>query len=448
MLLSNDMINTSEKTITLRVPIFTPNAVRRISLVAALTFASGVFSCSDEGESEGEDSGLVSTSRNATGGFNGDINSSTASSNGGAPPTQTAMVISGGILEGVNGLPPGGDQSSSISLVLPDDACAGEVYEGESLPLNMLVMMDRSVSMGDGKPIFLIAGTNRLKWDEARKGFEQFVALPSSAGIGMGIDYFGQKGSCDQLDYSTPEVDITPLPGVAPAILASYNEWSPGQGTPLGPALEGAITAAKKFRAKNVASQTIVVLVTDGVPNGCGAIPSPSDVMRQGVDNIAKIAAAGLADGVATWVLGIRGQEVVDADFNYTTTEIAKAGGGDAVVIAADDNLADKFSGALDKIRGSSALPCDFTVPLPPGDAALDLAKVNIALTPDGKEPEPILNVSGAEQCEYGGWYYDPPVNPTSLKLCPTTCEVVSSISGAGFQVFFGCDTASVTIVR
>jgi hypothetical protein len=58
-----------------------------------------------------------------------------------------------------------------------------------------------------------------------------------------------------------------------------------------------------------------------------------------------------------------------------------------------------------------------------------------------GSGAEPILNVPDANRCERGGWYYDPPTAPESIVLCENTCDVVSTLTGAGFAVLFGCDT-------
>jgi hypothetical protein len=83
-------------------------------------------------------------------------------------------------------------------------------------------------------------------------------------------------------------------------------------------------------------------------------------------------------------------------------------------------------------------------VPLPSNGEKLDLGKVNVVLLPNGSAPEGILNVPDATQCDYGGWYYDPPNNPTTIKLCPSTCNVVSTLDGAGFEVLFGCATQTI----
>jgi hypothetical protein len=310
-------------------------------------------------------------------------------------------------------------------------------------------MMDRSISMGDSEERYVIADTGGTKWDAAREGFVEFFGLPEASGVGVAIDFFGQD-SCDVADYSTPEVEVSELPGASGDLLAAFDEWSPGEITPLGPALAGAIEYARGWKTDHPGQEIIVVQVTDGVPNGCGASPSPSDVMRDGVDDIAQIAADGLAGEppIRTFVLGIEGQEVPVDDFRYTCTTISQAGGSEPIIVEANDNLASEFSGALDEIRDRAAPPCSYGVPLPPSNESLDLTQVNVVLEPQGGDPEGILNVGTASNCEHGGWFYTPPSAPDRIELCPNTCEVVSQQVGAGFKVLFGCTTVTVPEIQ
>lgn len=267
-------------------------------------------------------------------------------------------------------------------------------------------------------------------------------------GVEGQTDYFNQS-SCDPEDYSTPEVDITPLPDVADDIMSSYDEWSPGGNTPLSPALEGALLAAKDWKQDNPSRRVIVVLVTDGVPNGCGAKATTSqEDLEAAVNELSTVAANGVNDepSVPTWVLGIQGQEVSAEDFEFTVNTVAMAGGGEPVIVEANDSLASEFGNALETIRAGAGLPCSYRVPLPPEGERLDLSQVNVLLDPDGFAPEPVLNVSGPDECEYGGWYYDPPSDPEAIELCPSTCEAVDDLDDARFQVLFGCNT--VTVVK
>jgi hypothetical protein len=342
---------------------------------------------------------------------------------------------SAGLLEGVDGSGP--SSSGSVVPVLPGAECAGQVFEGESLPLELLIMMDRSISMGDSEPESLLPGGG-TKWDAVRVGFQDFFALPQVQSLSAGIDFFSQ-GSCDPVDYSTPEVGIAPITSSAAEIMDAYDQHQPGDNTPIGPALEGALMHAYDWK-QGRGAQVAVVLVTDGVPNGCGTTTMDP---RGGADGIAPIAAqyASGAPPIPTYVLGIQGIEVSATDFAYVVTTIAQAGGTEAVIVEATDDLAAEFAAGLEGIRESAAPPCSYSIPLPPTGEQLDLSLVNVVLVPQTSGAEPILNVAGPDDCQYGGWYYDPPGSPESIELCPNTCDVVSTLNGAGFQVLFGCAT-------
>jgi hypothetical protein len=294
--------------------------------------------------------------------------------------------------------------------------------------------------MGDGQPRYLLPGGG-TKWDAVRGGLEDFFDLPAVQSTSAGIDFFNQD-SCDADDYSSPEVTIGPVPSTKSEILQSYDSWVPGGNTPLGPALEGALIHARDWKESHPGTEVAVVLVTDGVPNGCGTMTSDP---RAGAATVAPIAteyAAGTPP-IPTYVLGIEGIEVSAEDFRYVVTEIAEAGRTEPVIIQATDDLAERFASALQGIHAAAAPPCSYSVPLPPQGDMLDLSRVNVVLEPDGSGPEPILNVEKEDDCEYGGWYYDPPDDPESIQLCPNTCDVVSTLKGAGFKVLFGCGTVS-----
>ncbi len=395
--------------------------------VLALTLA--LTSCSSDDDGEGDALGSGGTSSGGSG----------VIVSGGTQSTGGSSIGSGGesagLLTGVDGRGP--DASGTVTPVLPGAECAGQVFEGEALPLELMIMMDRSISMGDSEPEYTLPGGG-TKWDAVRVGLENFFALPQAAALSAGIDFFSQ-GSCDAQDYSTPEVEIGLLTTTAADILDSYDAHAPGDNTPMGPALEGALIHAKEWRQAHSA-QVAAVLVTDGVPNGCGT--STADP-RGGADSIAPIAAeyASGSPAIPTYVLGIQGMEVPIDDFRYVVTTIAEAGGTEPVIVEATDDLAAKFADGLEGIRAAAAPPCSYSVPLPPSGEQLDLSLVNVVLTPKDSGPEAVFNVAGPDQCEYGGWYYDPPDNPESIELCPNTCDVVSTLTGSGFQVLFGCAT-------
>lgn len=94
-------------------------------------------------------------------------------------------------------------------------------------------------------------------------------------------------------------------------------------------------------------------------------------------------------------------------------------------------------------VVSGSQVACVYEIPEPAmGD--IDYGKVNVAYKSSPSAPEqPIFYVpGGAGDCDgSGGWYYDDPVNPTQILLCPATCDAVQLGDEGAITVKFGCQT-------
>jgi hypothetical protein len=92
----------------------------------------------------------------------------------------------------------------------------------------------------------------------------------------------------------------------------------------------------------------------------------------------------------------------------------------------------------------SSSIACTYDIPAVPDGGAIDPTKVNVTYTPGGSDVAQTIGYvpGGAAACgASGGWYYDDPAAPSTILLCPATCDVVKADSGARVDVAFGCDT-------
>ncbi|HEU5073096.1 MAG TPA: hypothetical protein VFU02_02970, partial [Polyangiaceae bacterium] len=88
------------------------------------------------------------------------------------------------------------------------------------------------------------------------------------------------------------------------------------------------------------------------------------------------------------------------------------------------------------------ALPCEWELPDPPDGETLDPDLVNVVLNIDGVPGDPIGRVTAAGDCAAvsSGWHYDDPENPTSISVCPQTCDMVKN-GNVSVQVDLGCET-------
>jgi hypothetical protein len=400
---------------------------------------------------------------------------------GGTPGT-SGITGSGGLLPSGSGAqaPIDFGQGGKGPVDLKDGGCFGtglkaehievpvEITKVTLLPFDMFIIYDQSGSMNDDTPV-------GSRWDAIKAALTGFVNDPTSAGIGVGIQYFpfvnpaappvcfvdadcktfgpcvpiAVVGFCQGADaclpiqYTTPDVPIEALPAVAPKIVASVNRHRPGGGTPTTPALAGALDYAKPWAAAHPDKKTIVVLATDGDPSGCNA---------NMVQDVANVAATGLAANppVKTFVIGV-GSSLTSLN------AIAAAGGTQQALIvdAASGDPKQQFLDAMNKIRDSvttkethteivtKPLPCDYAIPPPPGEEKFDKSLINVDFGDGAKPAQRLGSVPSAADCGKvaDGWHYDDQNNPTKVLMCPQTCQRIQTTVDASVSVAFGCQT-------
>lgn len=397
----------------------------------------------------------------------------TTSNPSGAGGGQSSGNATGGASSGPGG---GGDTTGTITLTGQTGggsagvggACAASPYMAQQLPLDMYIMQDQSGSMSD-----TVAGGG-TKWDAVKGAFTAFVNQPGTAGISVGLQYFGVTpggatcgttcvtdadcgpascgpcffgiclggggtDSCTSSDYAKPEVEIEALPGVASKIVSSLGQHGPSTSTPTGPALQGAVDHAKAWAMGHPNHVVIAVLATDGQPNEC------SPTSQAGLAAIAAAALAG-TPSVKTFAIGTFAPADIPSGPNLLDAVAAAGGTTKAFNINTQQNVNQAFLDALNMIRGS-ALGCQYTIPKPTMGTP-DFGKVNVQYTPGGGgNPVDILNVKDAAHCPASGdgWYYDNNSAPTQIELCPATCTKVGADSNGKIEILLGCQTQTAT---
>jgi hypothetical protein len=193
----------------------------------------------------------------------------------------------------------------------------------------------------------------------------------------------------------------------------------------LGGALLEGITMAENFPDEAAG----VLLVTDGAPQGpaglCGGVDP------EATDAIAGLAEAALGFGVTTFVVGLPG---VDQSF---ANAVAAAGGSGSAIIVGTTNVEQEFQNALAQVRGG-LLPCEYAIPEEVLNGEVQITEVNVKIGLGGGEPE---IVPQNPDCDGPGWYYDNPLAPTAILLCPATCDEISTDPQASIQIALGCAT-------
>ena len=340
----------------------------------------------------------------------------------------------GGIIVGANsgggtGTPNGaGGTNLGNCGAVTFDGCVGESFEGESIPLDIYIMFDQSGSMLND-----VGGMTRLQ--AIQRAAAEFLRDPASRGIGVGIGYFGflpiGKTSCDETTYDAPEVEISLD---HEQVIASLNSRMPTGETPTAAALRGACTYAKAARQQHPERALSILLMTDGKPEApvsCstgGCCPSLVDA----TDAAAECAAG--PQGLPTYVLGV-GPELQNLN------QIAAAGMTKSAYLVGDKDVTANVLNALNSIRGDAAIPCQLEIPPSTNGQPLDYGQVNVVYSTSGCNFQPAFYVGSEAKCDVsGGWFYDNPDAPTSVKLCQATCAEVTR-PGAALRFSVGCQS-------
>lgn len=314
---------------------------------------------------------------------------------------------------------------------LDTEVCAAEVITTRLAPVNLFLMVDRSGSMAlDGK------------WTLATGALRTFLRDPRAEGLRVGLRFFSDDEpmvgctmqGCSIDACAEPLVDFGSLATASgdvdvheTRLLDALDKTFPrsGLGTPIYPALGGALQRAGIYQSEHPTEKTVVVFVTDGEPNGC----------NQDIHDISALAAdAHAAFGVLTYAIGLEGSNEAQMD------EIAGAGQTNAgIFIRSSGSAEQELLNALNAIRGQT-MSCDFALPaVGSGVGTMDVDKVNITL--QAKDAQTALyQVESETACSAGGaaWYYDDPSAPRRIHLCPSACEMASG-QGRSLELEVGC---------
>lgn len=361
---------------------------------------------------------------------------SSTTSNGSSSSSGSSGPSSGGLNLGTGGslaLNTGGNSGGSGGG--GDDACARDTQKAEQLAADLFILLDQSGSM-------TLEGN---RWDPVTNSLKAFIQSPSSAGVGVGLQYFPLGASktedpaiCTVANYTTPAVPIGPLPDQAPPLVASIDahhftsaqgEDAAHWGTPTLPAVQGALQYLSAQAIAHPERRPFLLLATDGLPSKLCTGNNIAGIA------MALAAAAAATPPVPTFIIGIG--ELA------SLTELATAGGTGRppfIVNGTGTGTEAELTKALTEIR-QVALPCEYTIP-PPTGGKIDPQLVNVEHTASGAAAEVFLKVPGMAACATGekNWYYDSDTAPTKVLMCPAACDALKT-GGGSIDIVFGCAT-------
>ncbi len=133
---------------------------------------------------------------------------------------------------------------------------------------------------------------------------------------------------------------------------------------------------------------------------------------------------------IRTYVIGV----------GYTTgLNTIAAAGGSGTAFLVDGGNADQFLAAMQYIR-TQQMECEYTIP-PSSLGAVDPLTLTVRYTEGttGNTTDFSL-LPGAAYCgATQGFYYDNPIQPKIVKLCPASCSIVQNDSDAQLNIFYDC---------
>ncbi len=102
-------------------------------------------------------------------------------------------------------------------------------------------------------------------------------------------------------------------------------------------------------------------------------------------------------------------------------------------------NFLPVFQAVSQSVVQASKLACDWDIPQPDG-GSVDPNLVNVEFSTSGNTQK-IGYAGNLANCAnvQGGWYFDDPLNPKKVFVCPDTCNVIQGVSDAEIRVLLGC---------
>ena len=303
--------------------------------------------------------------------------------------------------------------------------CVDDVVVAEAAPLDIYLMLDRSLSM---------SGT---KWTNARSSISGYVQSNDAKGHSFALAYFPTSNSSAS-SCSTCTVLGVPmgnLPDIVPSILTSLNSTiASGYDTPTSCALKNMVQFTKDNARPGYTM--IGIFVTDGAPVGCSSENTDS--------NLRSIVETHYADTkIHTFMVGMTGASFTKLEYwaDYDGAIVNTSGtcsGTSCHHYNVGDGDPTTFSKALQAIQ-ESVSGCTFKLPDLSGVSA-SIFDMKVEYDNGGALPAIDLPYfPSASDCSGGGWYLDDPAYPDKMELCSDSCAALKADSSAAISIRIPC---------
>jgi hypothetical protein len=316
--------------------------------------------------------------------------------------------------------PPGTPCAAGKQCTASGQCCIVSSVEARLWPLDIYFMVDRSASMQDGA------------WNNQSNALREFFNSASSAGVSVGLRFFpldnvclAQDFQCTGNNYASPLVPWGRLPEHAYVLEQAIASTTPnGCFSPTEEALHGVLIGATQRKQAFADHVVVAVLVSDGGP-------CCQDCPIEEPEGLGQIAADYLIGPPSVSTFAI----FLDPKASKVMTSIAQNGGTTKAFDGGGSSEA--FVGALKEIQAQS-IPCQ----LDTSGAVLNPNLASLEFSPaSGGASYSIPRVADPSQCDLSGdWYFDNPVSPQLIQLCPSFCNQLKHDPGSRITMFLECD--------
>ncbi len=362
-----------------------------------------------------------------------------------------------------------GDTDTTNCSTDPADVCCSVIqYKVEKKPINVLILLDRSASMSESQ----VAGRSlEAITDEA---LSELTADPRHQLVNFGLAVFPSEAcpsistAAEEQCYPTEEWLVKMGENRAETIAQSLEGMTTCGGTPMCDSLAWAHEQLGNLDDDLKENSTYILLVTDGVPN-CNLDLDPTNCVNTNPDGdllhsaqclddacVADVAAALLADGIQTLVVGVGNEIELWKDAMRTIAQAVSGGDLGYVHVNEPEALVAGVSPILGTLI-AEPVPCTYeidweAVPGKLGEvrACDKVAVEETSSTAAGGGLTIIREVPFSPGCvDPTGWHWsgDPEVDLTSpldmcsvMELCEGFCDRVKFDSVDTISLKFGSD--------
>jgi hypothetical protein len=305
--------------------------------------------------------------------------------------------------------------------VPPDTSCLPTTtLPAEKTRLDMYLVMDANITLP-------YTGL----WEFTTAGLRAFVMDPRSAGIGVGLRFFGLECDPDAYDLD-PTVEVDLLPANASAIAAATEAETNFNTSPMAPALQGGINHQRRRATAHPDWKQVVVLISDGFTEDISCVYTAQDLESDASNGFIG------PPSIETYVLGFGfpATPMIATDIleRFSPLDsIASSGGTAQAITVTSSGDPTMMNEALQQIR-RTAQPCEYVVP-----PEMDPTQLSLVLTPGGELPRVDADIGCGR---LPGWYFDDPTKPTRMVLCPVSCQAMQKDDSETAVLFYGCPSA------